>query len=86
MSSLGKTTAALRLIRRSTSTTTSLLPNGIGRGGVEAGTAAALPHAGEGVAKEIEKSIASGALQRRQQQQQQEQSKLKQQEPTFPSR
>lgn len=87
MSSLGKTSAALLLIRRSTysATSTTLLPNGGVRGTVEAG-AAALPHVGEGVAKEIEKSIASGALQRRQQQQHQQQSKLRQQEPTFPGR
>lgn len=90
MSSLGKTSAALLLIRRSTySATSTLLPNGGagGNSGAEAASAAAaLPHAGVGVAKEIEKSIASGALQRRQQQQQQLQRELKREETTLPIR
>lgn len=94
MSSLGKTSAALLLIRRSTySATSTLLPNGGagGSSGAEAAGAAALPHAGVGVAKEIEKSIASGALQRRQQQQKQQQQQqlqreLKREETTLPIR
>lgn len=89
MSSLGKTSAALLLIKRTTySATSTLLPNAGagGSGGAEA-AGAALPHAGVGVAKEIEKSIASGALQRRQQQQQQQQQReFKQKEPTLPIR
>lgn len=87
MSSLGKTSAALLLIRRSTySATSTLLPNAGagGSSGAEAAGAAALPHAGVGVAKEIEKSIASGALQRRQQQQRQRD--LKREETTLPIR
>ncbi|XP_030558874.1 probable cytochrome P450 49a1 [Drosophila novamexicana] len=76
MSSLRKTTAAL--IRRTTySATTTLLPGAGGAGGaVEAAAAAALPHDGVGVATEIEKSIASGALQRQRQQKQQQQQRI----------
>ncbi|XP_062130747.1 probable cytochrome P450 49a1 [Drosophila sulfurigaster albostrigata] len=65
MSSLRKTTAAL--IRRTTYSATRVVPPPTA---AEGGVAAALPHDGVGVATEIEKSIASGALQRRQQQQQ----------------
>ncbi|KAH8371081.1 hypothetical protein KR093_006157 [Drosophila rubida] len=72
MSSLRKTTAAL--IRRTTYSATTTTTSAGGRvvpPPAAEGGAAALPHDGVGVATEIEKSIASGALQRRQQQQQQ---------------
>ncbi|KAH8394653.1 hypothetical protein KR222_000876 [Zaprionus bogoriensis] len=76
MSGLGKTTAAL--IRRTTySATSTLLPNaGAGRGGGAAAAAPVVTGDGVGVATEIEKSIASGAFQRRQQQLQQQQQQL----------
>lgn len=67
MSSLRKTTAAL-IKRTNYSATSTLLP----RAGGGAADAAAAPHDGVGVATEIEKSLASGAMQRQRQQQQQQ--------------
>ncbi|KAL7736244.1 hypothetical protein ACLKA6_002921 [Drosophila palustris] len=104
MSGIRKTTAAL--IKRTaysatstTTTTTTLRPNvvvgGAGGGGAAspAAVGGAIPHDGVGVATEIEKSIASGALQQRRQQQQQPQQQQpqqqqlqKQQELMFPVR
>ncbi|XP_017865154.1 PREDICTED: probable cytochrome P450 49a1 [Drosophila arizonae] len=67
MSSLRKTTAAL-IKRTNYSATSTLLP----RAGGGAADAGAAPHDGVGVATEIEKSLASGAMQRQRQQQQQQ--------------
>lgn len=68
MSSLRKTTVAL--IKR---TTYSSGAGGVGGAATPAAVRAAIPHDGVGVATEIEKSIASGALQQRRQKQAQAQ-------------